>query len=257
MKNFIITSLFILCAVFTNCRAQDSLINILKEYQPEEQSHTENLDSASEEGIYAPDTSVVLNKFDRAAWKKVIKGLDYTEKPEEEKKTVHEKTSTKNNVSFKIPYAKYIAIGTLSLVVAYLLYLVIINIMKNRNVGTTGPEINITDIEDIEDVNDDSLLKLYKETLVKGDYKSAVRILYLLLIKNYHISGLIEWKKEKTNHAYYLELKEQSFQNNFMQVTQLYEKVWFGNIENISNEEFIMIKQKFGSCNLFTYISIE
>lgn len=67
-----------------------------------------------------------------------------------------------------------------------------------------------------------------QEYLKAKEYRKAVRILFLYVLKQLGEKELIVWKKEKTNHHYYNELISKGLSEHFGRIATVYEWVWYG-----------------------------
>lgn len=85
------------------------------------------------------------------------------------------------------------------------------------------------------------MLKLYRSNAA---YREAVRVLYLMYLKNLHQKGLIVLKLNKTNRDYTYEIKEDTLRTVFRKLSRMYDYVWFGQF-NIAEQEFFTIEREF------------
>ncbi len=83
------------------------------------------------------------------------------------------------------------------------------NILKEEGINTTKIRKTIKDAED------------------SGDYRSAIRNLYLLVILSLSDAKLIKLHIEKTNSDYRKELPKK-FQANFKRLTRIFDFIWYG-----------------------------
>lgn len=88
-----------------------------------------------------------------------------------------------------------------------------------------------------------------REALQNNDFKVAVRILYLMLLKNLDDSKKIIWHPGKTNHQYQNEIKEADLRNDFSKLTWIYECVWYGGF-NIDKRNFNTVHKKFSEITI-------
>lgn len=192
-----------------------------------------------------------VKKFDEKKWKKIIGSTDYNEEPPEpEKPDTREPMSLGNwNSDLLGALAYVIIIG----VIIAILYAVV------RNVKTGSPKRKITDvgaeashhIENIEDLDVNSLLR---KTITDGNFRLAVRLYFLGLLKELNQLGVIIWKKDKTNYDYLAELDSKDFHfDEIRKLTLAYEQVWYGE-HRLTNEsyrqlfaEFETLHQKFNT----------
>jgi hypothetical protein len=93
--------------------------------------------------------------------------------------------------------------------------------------------------ENINTINFDSDIEKAVDT---GNYRLAVRLLYLKCLKQLSDKGYIEWKIDKTNHAYIGELTNDSHRAAFSLLTRRFEYIWYG--------EFIIDSQSYRDVSL-------
>lgn len=70
--------------------------------------------------------------------------------------------------------------------------------------------------------------RLLDEAIGARQYRRAVRLLYLKTLKRLADAGLIDWQRDKTNHAYVAELRRAALRPAFARLTLLFEHVWYG-----------------------------
>lgn len=78
----------------------------------------------------------------------------------------------------------------------------------------------------------------------KGNYRRAVRLLYLESLKTLSNRSWIDWQINKTNHDYQLELSNTNVALPFEDLTLHYEYVWYGDFP-IDEERYQRIEQVF------------
>lgn len=114
-------------------------------------------------------------------------------------------------------------------VIGYILFLVLKNVSltsRGKKISNAAPSNPSEHVEDIKELEIDRLLR---EAMASGDYRLAVRICFLGLLKKLDEDGLIVWKKDKTNRDYLTELLSQSNHvAEIRSVTLAYEQVWYG-----------------------------
>ncbi len=79
-----------------------------------------------------------------------------------------------------------------------------------------------------EDINAVNFEKIISEAVDAGDYRKAVRFLYIKFLKILSENEEIEWKKEKTNKDYKQEMENSKYKKEFSELTKIYEYVWYG-----------------------------
>lgn len=96
--------------------------------------------------------------------------------------------------------------------------------------------------EDIYKINFDELIA---EALSKGDYRKAVRLHFLKLLKELTDNNLITWQIDKTNNDYSIELAKSKYSNEFKELVLMYEYVWYGDFQlDESNFKSTILKFK-------------
>jgi archaellum biogenesis ATPase FlaH len=82
--------------------------------------------------------------------------------------------------------------------------------------------------DNIQEINFE---KLIHDAIGKKQFRLAVRLSYLLLLKELSIKDLIAWSPEKTNYEYLKEIKSNDIRDQFAQNSLMYEYVWYGDFE--------------------------
>jgi hypothetical protein len=94
---------------------------------------------------------------------------------------------------------------------------------------------------DISTIDFDTLIQ---ENISNGQFRIAVRHLYLKLLKLFNRFDVIDWKKNKTNRDYIREVSKSKYKEIFISLTFLYDYFWYGNFE-IDEQAFKTAKSKF------------
>lgn len=173
--------------------------------------------------------------FDKNDWKKATSGLDYTiEKEEQEKK--EKVANSKNNtispvlsgglVTFFKWFFIIVAVGILAFLI--LKFVGEGNIFGRQSRRVFAPSVQL-DLERIEEnLNNVELDPLIKQAIAQKQFALAIRLYYLATIKELNISGAIQWKKDKTNHAYLREMRTHRLLEPFLEATSIFERIWYG-----------------------------
>jgi hypothetical protein len=117
--------------------------------------------------------------------------------------------------------------------------------VSNRKFGND----KVFTIEEIEErIHESDLDRLLREALQRGDFRLAVRIYYLAIIKELSLKDWIRWKKDKTNREYVNELiaRKPELSTGFRDATFAFEKVWYGDLE-IKEKEYNILSPRFRS----------
>ena len=181
-------------------------------------------------------------EFDKAYWKKEEKKLNFKEKKKkEQKKYLKPEMPTPSINPLLIKIILY------GLLIAFLLFLLIwlgkSGLLFSGKSKKTDFEIDIDHLEN-EEISEE--LDIYlKKALENKEYKIAIRIYYLKVLKSLQQQGKIYWKKYKTNRHYENEMLEQEDYAQFKETTEIYEKTWFGKAAILSAEEFESFQEIF------------
>jgi hypothetical protein len=124
-------------------------------------------------------------------------------------------------------------------IIAAVIIIVILVTKKNARSLFYGEgkktDLNFKELE--ENISTTDFEKLIREAVEKKDYRKAIRLYFLKTLKHLSEKELINWKPDKTNFDYYLELSDPSKRNDFKQLSFLYEHVWYGDF-SINEEEY-------------------
>lgn len=95
-----------------------------------------------------------------------------------------------------------------------------------------------------DDINGIDFSKAIDTAILKNNYRTAIRLLYLQTLKLLSDKAIIDWRINKTNAAYVQELEPYDYQRQFMQLTFYFDKVWYGEA-NVDKEQFTILQQSF------------
>ena len=90
--------------------------------------------------------------------------------------------------------------GIIALIVALLYYLVRQGLFLRNTAIPQGNTFSLADIED--NLHESNLHSFLAQAEANGDYRLAVRLYYLNILKNMSLREYIIWKKDKTNTQY-------------------------------------------------------
>lgn len=82
------------------------------------------------------------------------------------------------------------------------------------------------------------------KALAQGNYRLAVRIHFLRLLRNLSDKSLIQYKQEKTNLDYLMELSSKTWYADFFRLTRHFEYSWYGQFE-VQEETYRIIASEF------------
>jgi hypothetical protein len=99
-----------------------------------------------------------------------------------------------------------------------------------------------------EDIHAISFEEAIEQAVKDGNYRLAVRLLYLQSLKKLTDKGLINWQINKTNIAYVQELSGTFYQQSFNELTLKFETNWYGD-RHIAPDEFRLVQDQFNQFN--------
>ena len=87
-----------------------------------------------------------------------------------------------------------------------------------------------------------------KEAVNNRDYKLAVRLYYLKMLKLLSDKKIIDWQINKTNSSYVKEVKKINLHNQFEKITTIFEWIWYGEFP-IDETSFVKVRNIFTEFN--------
>jgi hypothetical protein len=183
-----------------------------------------------------------VHKFDSLQWKALTDKSNYEEKKEEKAETFRPSAPS-------IPWSGNVLRAIAFIIILAVVVLIIYFVVKNTSLENKikSKQQSLTDlskpVESIEELDIDHLLK---EAIRTENYKAAVRLYFLSLLKKFNASGSIVWKKDKTNHDYLIELFSKPYFEQMKGFTLAYERVWYGE-HFLSQESFRSLERDFKS----------
>ena len=100
-----------------------------------------------------------------------------------------------------------------------------------------------------EDANSENIFEINFEneiskTIATGQYRLAVRLMFLRMLKNLSEKNIIQYKQDKTNLDYLMQVHPTSYYKDFFRLTRNFEYTWYGKFD-LSLEAFTIIKNDF------------
>ena len=119
--------------------------------------------------------------------------------------------------------------------------------LSNSNAGLFRKSNNITVEDDSVDTDDIFAINYQKEidkAVGMSNYRLAVRLMFLRLLKKLSDNNVIQYKQDSTNFDYLLQLQPTAMYPDFFKLTRNYEYSWYGQFE-IDKEKFALVKMDF------------
>lgn len=130
-----------------------------------------------------------------------------------------------------------IAIAALVVLIFYLFFKAPIEKKEKKikqDIGDVAPtEIPKTELE-----------LMLEKALAKEDYREAIRIYFIFILRALSKKQWINWEKEKTNFSYLIEMRKNKFYNEFETSVSIYELVWYGK-RALDKEMYLSLEPKF------------
>ena len=178
--------------------------------------------------------------FNDQLYEEVTKGYDFTENAAPKKKEVKAEKSVKVSPVFFLILQAAIIIAVV-IGIAFILFSLLAKRWKSDPASTrkkvTGGSVFSEELDLEENLHDLDLDKLLEDRINRQAFKDAVRIYYLMIIKQLNQRHLIRFSKNKTNAEYISEMSAHALQPDFRKATRYYEQVWYGDLD-ISESEF-------------------
>ena len=124
-----------------------------------------------------------------------------------------------------------------------IMYLYNSNVGIFRKTSVISPEESNVGTEDIFSIN---YQREIDRSVEAGNYRLAVRLMFLRLLKNLSDKHIIQYKPDNTNLDYLVQLRPRNMYADFFRLTRNYEYCWYGQFE-IDKEKFEIVKKDFDS----------
>lgn len=119
--------------------------------------------------------------------------------------------------------------------------------LANSNISLFRRSAGFASSEEESEETDIFLIDYQKEinaAVNRADYRLAVRLLFLQLLRNLSERNIIEYKPDNTNMDYLHQLRSTNLYDGFAWLARNYEYSWYGHFE-IDKERFDLVKKEF------------
>ena len=137
---------------------------------------------------------------------------------------ISKKIKVPDSSFFSSLFKLIIWIGAISLL-AYLVYKLF---LSNSSMFSRNRKNYDTENIKVDEENPENPGALVEQAVREGNYRFAVRYLYLQTLMNLAEKKYVQTGSDKTNYQYVSELRNQPFVNEFSSLTLQYEYVWYG-----------------------------
>lgn len=160
-------------------------------------------------------------------------------------KVFHKKASPE--ISF-VPFWQRPGFQSLMWVVIIIAFVgILILYLKEGNISIFRSTKHISETAEEEGTENIFVINYQKEidkAITAADYRLAIRLMYLRLLRNLSEKGAIAYTQDKTNFDYLAEASSKKWYNLFFIITRNYEYAWYGHFEVDSNK-FEVIRKEF------------
>jgi hypothetical protein len=132
-----------------------------------------------------------------------------------------------------------LALGVLIVIVMAVLKVDAFRVLSGSNSGVTKGVFH----ENIHEMNFDELLQ---QAIAKGDFRNAVRLVFLQSLKILSDKQHINWQPGKTNHDYLDEVQATDVKQGLGQLSYYFDYAWYGGF-SISENQYQRVKTIFES----------
>lgn len=138
-----------------------------------------------------------------------------------------------------IGYAALIILVALALFVIFKVLGVDFKIFSRKSKSV---EVPYSEVEDnIHEINFNEEID---KAIATGNFRLAVRLFYLRILKQLSDADQINWQPEKTNQTYISEITDASRKHTFKNLTDQFEYVWYGEFA-INQQQFDQMRTGF------------
>lgn len=202
----------------------------------------------------ASETTPPLRPFSEQEWQRAKEGIDYSTDRTKPRKKRSEQQKTDAGGSAKessgwlgsanaaaLMRVLAIVIGGVALVLL-LRSLLGLRQPRNKKVDYTLSAAELEAIE--ENLHEANLEDFIRQAVERQEFALAIRLYYLTVLQNLSWQNAIVWQRDKTNRDYLRELRHSEWLETFREITDIFERVWYGN-RPVSATEFARLAPKF------------
>lgn len=264
-KRIIVLFLFLSTTIFLNAQDNPAWTDTTKELQYEIDTTVVDtvVSEKTEEESYVPDTVEESKPEQEYFLRKEFTGgltdtLKFRRLPDDVIKTLREdKAFWYANETFKKREKKQKEKSgfTAHPVFQTILWLIIIGgfvtflilYLYNSNAGLFRKSTSIVGEETEMETNDIFAINYQKEiekAVGMSNYRLAVRLMFLRLLRDLSDKNIIQYKQDSTNFDYMMQLRSTVMYPDFFRIARNYEYSWYGQFD-IDKEKYFIIKKEF------------
>ena len=176
--------------------------------------------------------------LDKQKWQQLVKDKSYYEKipKKQEEKPIGSPGFSVGSGFLKVFFFSLV----IFILVLVLLHFLNVPIFRGKIKKRTFDIFNPDD----GDIHEADLERMLRIALQDGQYKLAIRLYYLIIIRELSGKKIITWTKDKTNREYLNEMRPTRHYSPFRELTNIFERIWYGS-EEVNAEHFEKIDPEF------------
>ena len=192
----------------------------------------EEYDSSDEEETYYPDT--LTSNYRSVVYDSVMaittdKGFYYKRYMDSLLRATQMKVKrTSKRVNSDNFFSSIFGVIFWIAAIALFAYLVYRLFLSNSSIFSRNRKNISSDITVVEEENSNDQEAVLRNAIKNGNYRLAIRYLYLQALLRLSEKKFIEINANKTNYEYVNEIRKHKFANEFAALTLQYEYVWYG-----------------------------
>jgi hypothetical protein len=149
--------------------------------------------------------------------------------------------SSPSSMSGGIGVLGWILVVIFIALLAFLIYYMFVN--RERTGKKVGAPVVLDEVNPTE-IPLSELQRLLQEALARGDYRGAVRIYFIFILRDLSQKRWIHWEKEKTNFQYLREMSDKKEFDDFNRSVSYFEIIWYGK-RDLDASKFELVKPNF------------
>lgn len=188
--------------------------------------------------------SIRIHKTDSVWWNEITEDIQYFEEKPEFKKVEYSQNSSGFDWS-SIEFLKYFVLILIAAVLIYVLYRLYGQSMFEFSSSRKAKQLlNITEEELDERFLELDLTKMLKIAESQKNWKMAIRLRFLQVLKVLVDTESILWHPDLTNRQISYKLQLGAQRTEFNELVHIYELAWYSNAE-VNEIYYIRVKEKF------------
>lgn len=181
-------------------------------------------------------------------WEHLRKDRDYVEtwKPKKINPSKTQKTNPKTIIQNNNGgNGKFVVYGIVVLLLLFFIFRYLGTREKNSKIQAT--QLSIENLGEIEArMHELSLEDLLSEAEAQKNYRLALRLNFLIIIKLLSQEKIVRWKKDKTNWDYHAEIGDKIVADTFKKIVINFESFWYGE-HPLTDTSYTQVDQLFST----------